>query len=175
MRNHLKLLIGAAVLFWLASCNVTKDLHKSTTTTDTAVEIKTDITQTVTETIDTTLAIASQTLTGIKAITEMQAGDSIFEETPDLEIVTKVDHGIVKTIAIKRIQVIPITAHKITVTHMAQDAKSEVKQKIDTKDLHKVITSGFPWGWLALIIILVLLAEAWHLGWFKRKKSDETA
>lgn len=170
--TYLKLLIGAAILLCLASCHVTKDIHKTSTTTDTTAEVKTAISQTITETIDTLIAITGQTLTGIKAIDQLQAGDSIFEETPELEIITKIDKGRVKTTAIKRAIMIPVKQNRTTFTHLDRDARSEVKVKVDAQYLHKSWRSGINWNWLWVLLAGVIVLEAWHLGWFKRR--DDT-
>lgn len=172
MRNIAPRLYACFFLgFTLASCNVTKDLHKTRTATDSTTQVKTAITQTVTESIDTCITIPGAALTGVKAIEQLQAGDSIFEETPELEIVTKIDKGRIKTTAVKRPQIIPVKQNRIMVTHMAQDKRSEVKTDIGTIDKHRVSTGGINWNWLWLLILVVLIAEAWHLGWFKKKKA----
>lgn len=167
--------------FWLAfiivlvlvvsSCNVHKTLRQAESKTDATAEVNTAITQTITETIDTCIAIAGQTLSGTKAIDQLQAGDSIFEETPELEIITKVEHGRIKTTAIKRAVIIPVQAHKSIVTHFDQAATTHTHAENKVKDVDKKVTGGFNLNWLWLILAGVVAVLLWRLGVFNGRKN----
>lgn len=178
-RQFFNVLIIAAMLICLASCNIKKNLTKTEVKTDSTEVVQTAVTQMVTETIDTCITIAATTLAGIKAIDEIQAGDSIFEETPDLEIITKLDHGVLKTIAVKKSVAIHIEKTRQTITKIDQSKKSEYKIDDKTKELHKEVTGGVNWTLIILSVIGAGIAIAglklgWFVGW-KTKNEDKSA
>lgn len=139
-------LILIAVIAVLSSCSTKKKLTKSETETHTV------LTQTVTESLDTLVSLHGSTLIGIKAIDEILAGDSIFEETPELKIITKVDHGKLKTVAVKKDIEVHVTIDKKTVSNLVQDKKEVVKTKMVEK---KALNLNYFWWLLVLVLIPV--------------------
>src|SRR4051812_33403692 len=85
----LLLFIVVIAIISVSGCTHSKKLRKSRTDYDSTAITHSIITQTITERIDTIIAIASATISGTKAIGMIQAGDSVFEQTPELTITTK--------------------------------------------------------------------------------------
>ncbi len=164
---YLPFLLGALFLVWLlASCSMTKHVNKEKTKETTEINTETATTRTISETATTTIETQSIALEGQKAIDLILAGDSVFEETPDLEIITKEVNGIIHTRAIKKATSIPVSINKVTVEKVAiytnETDKKETQVKI--KDVErKGINLNYLWWLLLLLLIPVWKCRKWFL------------
>lgn len=178
-------LLALMAIASLCSCHVTKSTQKSHTDTTQqthihATETQTAVTtSTLTETAHTIVTIPGDTIERVKAIDEIMAGDSIFEDTPDMETVTKFDAKTkkLKTVVISKPHSIPVYFNRVLVTthqettQAAQDITAKTHSVVNTKDSSKERQGWFKqidpnWLWLLLVIAGIV--------WFVlRKKPDQ--
>nr|WP_298657113.1 hypothetical protein [uncultured Flavobacterium sp.] len=153
--KHLYLALILAVAF--TCCTTTKDVLKTKTNETVKTEVHAVETATATETFTTDVSVPESTISGVKDVGLILSGDSIFEETPEISIVTKIDKtGKIQTRAVKKAQKVAIPGTRVTVTNKVSDTRSEEKKQVTTKDKHVKrdgINFNYLW-WLLLLLII---------------------
>lgn len=155
------------VVIVFSFCSVTKHVNKERTKETEVISTETAITRTITETVTTTIETPSASIEGSKTIDLIQAGDSILEETPDLEIVTKEVNGAIVTHAIKKSQQIPVNINKVTIEKEAIRTNETDKKQTDSKIKEverKGIDLNYIWWLLLLLLIPIWKYRKWFLG-----------
>jgi len=143
----------------MTSCGTVKKLkHKSEIKSDSTDLTKTVLTQTVTERIDTTIEVKSDSLKQENSLSELLKGDTITEENDNLILKTYEDtvKKTVHTKAISKPKKVHVYQDKKTVTNLKQNKDVEVKK--DIKESEKTVErTGIKWYWYVVFILLIIL------------------
>ena len=141
----------------LSSCNLTKKINKAKTTEEKINNLITAFSATTTERIDTTVSINTASVSGTKTLDNMLRGDSIFEDTPELTITTRIYNGRIFTKAIRKAVFVPVKLDRTVTTNSISVDKGSVKTS-SVSTVKNVERKPSWFNWLCLLLLLIPVA-----------------
>ena len=152
MKKLISLLLTALLL---NACNVTKDIQKTKTETETSTISKTEIVRSVTETIDTTIVINKDSLIGSSS--NLEEDPIILEDENLILTVTKDKKGVTHAKTVKKVQSIHVEKKKLTTERIDSNTKTKSETFTKTKDAHIERTGGFNFNYLWWLLLLLII------------------